>query len=197
MRILQSLLSIFGLLFTLNIFADDYKLDLSHTHLGFKVRHLGISYVRGQFNQFEGRANYNEKTNNLSNMKVTIDASSIDTNEADRDKHLRSKDFFEVEKYKTIVFESTEIKYKDKNPISINGNLTIHGITLPVTLKIEEWGGTVTDPWKNKRLAFEAKGEIDRRKFGLTWNKGLEKVAGLMVGNEVILQLEVEAIKME
>ena len=185
------------LIFAQSSFAGNYKLDESHTHIGFKIRHLAFSNVRGKFKKFEGKGTYNDKTGKLLNLKVSIQANSIDTNEPDRDKHLRSSDLFDVNKFKELKFESTKIKYKGKNPTQILGNLTIHGITLPITLKVEEWGGTAEDAWGNSRLAFEAKAKIDRTKFGLTWNKGLKKVAGLMVGNEVTLILEIQGMKVE
>lgn len=184
-------------LFVGNAFAENFKLDESHTHLGFKIRHLGFSNVRGKFDKFQGTGTYVEKTGKLSNLKVTIQADSINTNEPDRDKHLRSPDFFDVAKFKELKFESTNIKYKGKKPSQIIGNLTIHGVTKTVTLDIEEWGGKAEDAWGNQRIAFEATGKIDRRDFGLTWNKGLKKVAGLTVGNDVTFVLEIQGIKVD
>lgn len=197
MHILKTLLLIFTISLSNYAFAENFKLDESHTHLGFKIRHLGFSNVRGKFDKFQGTGTYVEKTGKLSNLKVTIQADSINTNEPDRDKHLRSPDFFDVAKFKELKFESTNIKYKGKKPSQIVGKLTIHGVTKTVTLDIEEWGGKAEDAWGNQRIAFEATGKIDRRDFGLTWNKGLKKVAGLTVGNDVTFVLEIQGIKVD
>lgn len=197
MTFIKSLFFVFTLTLGSFAFADSYKLDESHTHLGFKIRHLGFSNVRGQFDKFAGIGKYDEKTGKLYDLNVTIQANSINTNEPDRDKHLRSADFFDVEKFKELKFESTDIKYKGEKPTQIVGNLTLRGITKVVTLDIEEWGGKAEDAWGNQRIAFEATGKIDRRDFGLTWNKGLEKVAGLTVGNDVVFILEIQGIKID
>lgn len=197
MTLIKSLFFIFTLTLGSLAFADSFKLDESHTHLGFKIRHLGFSNVRGKFDKFQGTGKFIEKTGKLSDLKVTIQASSINTNEPDRDKHLRSADFFDVAKFKELKFESTDIKYKGKKPTQITGKLTIHGITKTVTLDIEEWGGKAEDAWGNQRIAFEATGKIDRRDFGLTWNKGLKKVAGLTVGNDVTFVLDIQGIKID
>lgn len=197
MTLIKSLFFIFILTLGSLAFADSFKLDESHTHLGFKIRHLGFSNVRGKFDKFQGTGKFVEKTGKLSDLKVTIQASSINTNEPDRDKHLRSADFFDVVKFKELKFESTDIKYKGKKPTQIIGKLTIHGITKTVTLDIEEWGGKAEDAWGNQRIAFEATGKIDRRDFGLTWNKGLKKVAGLTVGNDVTFVLDIQGIKID
>lgn len=197
MTLIKSLFFIFTLTLGSLAFADSFKLDESHTHLGFKIRHLGFSNVRGKFDKFQGTGKFVEKTGKLSDLKVSIQASSINTNEPDRDKHLRSADFFDVAKFKELKFESTDIKYKGKKPTQITGKLTIHGITKNVTLDIEEWGGKAEDAWGNQRIAFEATGKIDRRDFGLTWNKGLKKVAGLTVGNDVTFILEIQGIKID
>ena len=193
----RTLFFILSLTFAGYAFADNYKLDESHTHLGFKIRHLGFSNVRGKFDKFQGTGKYDEKAGKLSDLKVTIQADSINTNEPDRDKHLRSPDFFDVAKFKELKFESTDIKYKGKKSSQITGKLTIHGVTKEVTLDIEEWGGKAEDAWGNQRIAFEATGKIDRRDFGLTWNKGIKKVAGLTVGNDVTFILEIQGIKID
>jgi len=197
MTFIKTIFLIFSLTLGGLAFADSFKLDESHTHLGFKIRHLGFSNVRGKFDKFQGTGKYDEKTGKLSDLKVNIQADSINTNEPDRDKHLRSPDFFDVAKFKELKFESTNIKYNGKKPSQITGKLTIHGITKTVTLDIEEWGGKAEDAWGNQRIAFEATGKIDRRDFGLTWNKGLKKVAGLTVGNDVSFILEIQGIKID
>ncbi|MBT6324978.1 MAG: polyisoprenoid-binding protein [Bdellovibrionales bacterium] len=197
MKLIKSLILLTSVILGGYAFADNYKLDESHTHIGFKIRHLAFANVRGKFDKFQGTGKYDEKTGKLSDLKVTIQAESIDTNEPDRDKHLRSADFFDVAKFKELKFESTNIKFKGKKPSQITGKLTIHGITKSITLDVEEWGGKAEDAWGNQRIAFEATGKIDRRDFGLTWNKGLKKVAGLTVGNDVTFILEIQVIKVD
>ena len=177
------------------IWAASYTLDSSHAKIGFKIRHLGISNVSGRFQKFTGTATYDEKTGKLSNLIVEIDAASIYTNEPDRDKHLKAEDFFNVKKYPKITFKSTKVEHKGKTPTKITGKLKILKTERTVTLDIVDWGGTATDPWGNAKLAFEARGIIDRTKYGLTWNKGLKGAAGLLVGNDVKLVIEVEANK--
>lgn len=197
MTFIKSLFLIFTLSVANLALAGNFKLDESHTYLGFKIRHLAFANVRGKFDKFEGTGKYDGKSGKLSNLKVSIQASSIDTNEPDRDKHLRSSDFFDVKKFKELKFVSTKIKHKGKKPTQIIGKLTIHGITKTVKLDIEEWGGQAEDAWGNQRIAFEATGKIDRRDFGLTWNKGLKKVAGMMVGNDVTFILEIQGMKID
>ena len=176
---------------------EQYKLDVAHSNIGFKVRHLGISNVRGSFQKFEGTGKFDPKTNKISGIKVKISADSIDTNEPDRDKHLRSDDFFSVAKHPFITFVGTKVEYSGKNPSKIIGDFTLRGVKKTLTLEVEEWGGVAEDAWGNKKLAFEASGKIDRREYGLTWNKGLKKVGGLTVGNDVKLILEVQGMKVE
>ena len=184
-----------SLALTSQIWAASYTLDVSHAKIGFKIRHLGISNVSGRFQKFTGSATYDEKTGKLSNLKVEIDASSIYTNEPERDKHLKSEDFFNVKKYPKITFTSTKVTHKGKQPSKITGKLKLLDKERTITLDIVDWGGTAIDPWGNAKLAFEARGIIDRTKYGLTWNKGLKKAAGLLVGNDVKLIIEVEANK--
>jgi len=175
------------------VLAGDYKLDESHTQVGFKIKHLVISTVSGRFNKFTGGFKFDEKKGTLDNVEVTIEAASIDTNEADRDKHLKSKDFFDVEKFPYLKFVSTKVTHKGNKPDGVHGNLTIHGVTKPVVLKVE-FNGSATDPWGNERVAFEASTKIKRKDFGLTWNKTLDK-GGVMIADDVKVEIEGEAIK--
>jgi len=177
--------------------AAKYTIDEGHTHIGFKIKHLGISSVDGRFRKFSGNLDYDEKTGKLNFEKFNVDVNSIDTNEPDRDKHLKSKDFFNIEKFPQLSFEINNVQYDGKVPSKISGKLTVHGITKDVTLNVTDWGGTAEDPWGNHRLAFEASGKIDRRDFGLTWNQPLKKAAGLLVGNEVKINISIEAMKSE
>ncbi|MGE0172090.1 MAG: YceI family protein [Oligoflexales bacterium] len=188
-----------GLVFVLGMsqaaFGTQYKLDTSHATMGFKIRHMGLSWVTGQFGKSEGMLQYDEKKPEMSNISVKIDTASIDTNEPKRDEHLKSPDFFDVKKYPDLKFESTKVVFSAGKPTQILGKLTIRGITKEVALDITDWGGTMTDPWGNERMAFEASGKIDRTQWGLTWNKGLSKAGGLMVGNDVTLMISAEFVK--
>jgi polyisoprenoid-binding protein YceI len=179
------------------LFADSYKLDPSHTRFEFRIKHLMIATVTGHFKKFEGTGTFDPKTKKIGEISVAIDPDSIDTNEPDRDKDLRSPNFFDVAKFKDMSFKSSIIEYKNNVPAKIVGSITMHGVTKPLTLDIVDWGGTVVDPWGNEKLAFEAEGKLDRTDFDLKWNKPLSKAAGVMVGNEVKLKIYVEAYKAE
>lgn len=172
-------------------YAAEYKLDESHTQVGFKVKHLVISTVSGRFNKFVGSLNYDPKAKKIENLKVSVEANSIDTNEPERDKHLRSKDFFDVEKFKNITFASKETSFKDGNNFNLAGDLTIHGITKKVVLKVD-FKGEVTDPWGNTKAAFEARSKVNRKDFGLNWNKNLDH-GGVMIADDVEIIIEGEA----
>jgi polyisoprenoid-binding protein YceI len=174
-----------------------YKLDPSHSRFEFRIKHLMIATVTGNFKTFQGEGTIDPKTMRIGDLSVSIDPASIDTNEPDRDKDLRSANFFDVEKFKDMNFKFKNAEYKNKVPSKIYGLMTMHGITKPLTLDIVDWGGTVTDPWGNEKLAFEAEGKLDRTEYNLTWNKLLSKAAGVMVGNEVKIHIYVEAIKSE
>ncbi|MEM6646276.1 MAG: YceI family protein [Bacteroidota bacterium] len=170
-----------------------YAMDLSHSQVEFKVRHLGISTVKGRFTQAESTVTFGSAA--LSSMQVTatIDASSIFTGNDQRDEHLRSADFFEVETYPTITFESTGVSGAEDSEFQLMGNLTMHGVTQPVTMDVE-FLGTATDPWGNTKVGFEAEAEINRKDFGLTWNQALE-AGGLLVAETVTITLDVQAAK--
>ena len=172
--------------------AESYKLDESHTQVGFKIKHLVISTVSGRFNKFEGGFNFDEKTGKLENLNVKIDASSIDTNEPDRDKHLKSADFFDVEKFPSLTFVGKNVTYSGKKPTEVKGDLTIHGVTKEVTLAVGFNGKTI-DPWGNQRVAFEANSKVNRKDFGLKWNKSLDQ-GGVMIADDVSILIEGEAI---
>ncbi len=171
----------------------EYTIDPDHSAVIFKVKHLAISTVTGRFDLFEG--SYKLDTDNLANSSVdtTIVASSINTNEKDRDDHLKSDDFLDVEKYPNITFKSKEIKKVDGSDFQIMGDLTIHGVTKEVTLDAV-YEGYAKDPRGNERTAFVANGKINRKDFGMTWNKALE-LGGFVVGDEVRITLEVEGIR--
>lgn len=167
-----------------------WSVDNAHTTVGFKVTHLVISSVNGRFNKFSGTGDFDEKAGILTNVKAVIDADSIDTNEPDRDKHLRTGDFFDVEHHPHITFEAARVDFKAGK---FKGKITIRGVTKEVDFKAEG-GKTATDPWGNKHLAFSFRGQINRSEFGVSWNKTLDK-GGLVVGEKVDLVIEGEALQ--
>lgn len=174
-------------------FAADYTVDPDHTSVGFKVRHLGISSVTGKFAKVSGEFSFDPKNIAAAKASAVVDAATVNTENEKRDKHLRNNEFLDVEKFPQIKFVSKEIKNVDGNEFKVLGDLTIHGVTKTVELDAEFLGAT-TDPWGNERAGFEAESKIDRREFGLTWNKVLE-AGGFLVGDEVKIVLNVEGIK--
>lgn len=170
-----------------------YAIDASHSHVGFSVKHMMFATVRGSFSRVEGTivADYDDPAK--SSVEVTIDASSIATGDEKRDAHLRSADFFDVETYPTITFRSTSVEARSDDEFSIEGDLTIRGVTRPVRIQAE-FTGTGTNPWGAEVAGFSGKTKIDRKEFGLTWNAALEK-GGVLVGDEIKIELEVEATK--
>lgn len=168
-----------------------YSIDKAHSEATFQVRHL-LTKVRGRFSEFNGAIEYDEENLEQSSVNVTIQAASIDTNERDRDTHLRSADFFDVEKFSTLAFVSTRITRKGSERFDVIGDLTIHGVTRPATLDTT-YLGKAKDPWGNERLAFEAETTINRKDFGLLWNAALE-TGGFLVGDEVRISLSVQAL---
>ena len=170
-----------------------WEADPAHTHIGFGVRHLMVSNVKGEFTKYKVRVTGEPKDPARAAIDVTIEAASINTGVADRDKHLRSPDFFDVAKYPTITFKSKKIARVGKNGLKVTGDLTIHGATREVVLEARDLAGPIKDPWGMSRLGLQASGLIDRRDFGLKWNKAIE-AGGVVVGNEVRIALEVELV---
>lgn len=168
-----------------------WKLDPAHSELTFRVRHMMITNVKGEFENFSIEVEGEDITK--SNINVLVDASSITTKNEDRDNHLRSADFFDVENHKEITFESTSFKKKDDDEFILKGNLTIRGITKPVSLDVE-FGGINTDPWGNEKAGFSINGKISRKDWGLNWNTALE-TGGVMVSDEVKVSGEVQFAK--
>ena len=169
-----------------------WKIDPSHTIVEFSAKHLMISTVKGRITDIEGTivADEDELTN--SSVDVTLKAASIDTRTEQRDNHLRSPDFLHAEQFPVITFRSTKIE-GDREDFSLTGDLTIREVTKPITLKVT-FEGQTKDPWGGERIGFSASGKIDRRDFGLTWNQLLE-TGGAVVGNEIKIAVEVEAVK--
>lgn len=169
-----------------------WKIDASHTELGFAVRHMMLSTVRGKFGKFEGEAQVDPADLEAAKVNARIDVASIDTGEEKRDAHLRSADFFDVEKYPTLEFTSTKVTRKGDS-VTLEGNLKIKDIERPVTLKGEIVGPN-KDPWGGTRLGFSLTGELERESWGLTWNQALE-AGGVLVGKKVKLELEIQLVQ--
>ena len=170
-----------------------WSFDTVHSSIGFSVRHLMISKVRGHFGKWSGTFDYDESDPTRSKLAVRIDAASIDTREEKRDAHLRSPDFLDAEKFPEIAFTSTRIERAGGDDFVVDGDLTIHGVTRPVQLKVEGLGRT-KDPWGGERVGFSATTGINRKEFGLAWNVALE-TGGVLVGEKIDINIEIEAVR--
>jgi polyisoprenoid-binding protein YceI len=173
--------------------ADTFVIDQAHSSVGFEVRHLAISKVRGSFDDFAGSFTFTPGQPGDWSVEATAQAASINTNNGDRDDHLRSADFFEVEKYPTLTFKSTAVEMDGENEGTLRGELTMHGVTRVVEFDLE-FLGSATDPWGNEKAGFSATTEINRKDYGLNWNKALE-AGGLVVGEDVKIILEIQGTK--
>lgn len=171
-----------------------WNIDPAHTTAEFKVRHMMITNVKGQFKPVTGVVTLDESDITQSHVEASIDAASIDTREPDRDTHLKSADFFDVEKFPALTFSSTRVARAEDGDLEVEGDLTIHGITRKVTFAVAGPTPPGKDPWGNTRIGFEATTKINRKDFGLTWNAALE-TGGILVGDEVTITLDVEAVK--
>ena len=172
--------------------ADTYTIDVGHSNVSFLIRHF-FSKVPGRFGKYEGTIVYDAEDLSKSSVNVTIDAASINTDVADRDKHLKSGDFFDVEKFPKITFTSTKVKPLGKTKAQVEGNLTIKGVSKPVTLDVEVLG-TGPDAWGNTRGGFEGRTKVNRQDFGVAWNKVVEG-GGTVLGDEVEITLNLEAVR--
>ena len=171
-----------------------WNVDPVHSVAEFKVKHMMISNVKGQFTGVKGSLALDESDVTKSRVEVSIDAASITTREPQRDAHLKSPDFFDVEKFPTLSFKSTTIKRAGEGELAVAGDLTIHGITRNVVFTVEGPTPQAKDPWGNTRLGLSATTKINRKDFGLTWNAALE-TGGILVGDEVTITLDVQFIK--
>jgi polyisoprenoid-binding protein YceI len=171
-----------------------YKIDPAHSKAHFVVRHMMITNVRGSFSGLQGTVGYDRENPSASSVDVTIDATTIDTQEPDRDKHLRSADFLDVEKYPTITFKSKSVTKVGDGELQVKGDLTIHGVTREVVLNVEGPTPENKDPWGNTRIGASATTKIKRSDFGLTYNAALE-TGGILIGDDVKIELEVSLIK--
>ena len=172
--------------------AGTYVLDPGHTRIGFVARHLMVTKVRGSFREFEGSITIGDDTT-ASTAQATIKTASIDTGTPDRDTHLVSGDFLEVEKFPTISFANAKVVSQKGTDFKVTGDLTIKDVTREVTLDVE-LDGVAKDPWGNEKLAVTARTEIDREDFGMTWNVALE-TGGVLVSKKVVIEIEAQAAR--
>jgi polyisoprenoid-binding protein YceI len=170
---------------------NEWRFDMQHSGISFTVRHLLVSKVRGRFTRWSGSMRFDEKDLAGSSVRVQVDAASVDTSEPQRDSHLRSPDFLDVEKHPHITFESTSVERDGKNAYRVNGDLTIRGVTRPAVLEVE-YGGAMRDPWGNQRAGFTARTVVDRKEFGVSFNQVLDH-GGLALGEQVTIEIDVEA----
>ncbi len=174
--------------------ATPWTIDADHSNMGFSVSHLMVSHVKGNFNKYTGVVDLNDKDITKSNVNVSIDAASINTNVQKRDEHLRSADFFDVAKYPTLTFVSKKWARAAKGALKVTGDLTIHGVTREVVLNVAPFSKESKDPWGNFRRGTSATTTINRKDYGLVWNQALE-TGGVAVGEDVNISLEVEMVK--
>lgn len=178
---------------TLSSLKGTYTLDPSHSEIGFVARHAMIAKVRGSFNEFSGQATIDGANPSATTLSVNIKAASIDTRDANRDNHLRSGDFFDVETYPEITFTGTGAKIVDEETVEVTGDLTIKDVTRSVTIPFT-FGGAAVDPFGNSRIGFEGQVQVNRKDWNLTWNAALE-AGGVLVSDKVTLEFEISAIK--
>ncbi|HWQ54593.1 MAG TPA: YceI family protein [Bryobacteraceae bacterium] len=171
-----------------------WTIDPVHSMAEFKVRHMMISNVKGQFTAVTGAMTLDEGDVANSRVEASIEAASINTRDAQRDAHLKSADFFDVEKFPTLSFRSTSVSRSGDGELRATGDLTIHGVTREVVFTVEGPTAPTKDPWGNTRVGLSATTKINRKDFGLTWNAGLE-AGGLLVGDDVTITLDVEFVK--
>ena len=171
-----------------------YTIDPAHSTAGFKVRHLMVANVRGEFSGVTGTVVHDAENPANSSIQATIDARTVHTRDEQRDAHLKSADFLDVEKYPTITFVSTKVQKVGQGEGKVTGNLTLHGITKEVVLDVEGPAPEVKDPWGNTKSGASASTKIKRSDFGLVWNAALE-TGGVLVGEEVQITLEVELLR--
>jgi polyisoprenoid-binding protein YceI len=173
--------------------AGDWEIDASHSSAGFAVKHMMVSTVRGQFEKMSGTVKIDDQDPTKSIIDVTIDAASIDTRDAKRDEHLKSPDFFDVAKHPKITFKSKKIVKGANGKLLATGDLTMRGVTKPVTLQVEPLSQALKNPWGQTVRGVSATATLNRKDWGLAWNKALE-TGGVLVGEEVQLQIDAELV---
>lgn len=192
--LLKSALAIAALSVPSFAMAATYEIDPAHTTAQFSVKHMMVTNVRGEFGKVTGALELDEKDITKSTVNVSIDTTTIDTRQPQRDAHLKSKDFFEVEKYPAITFKSKKVEKAGEGKLKVTGDLTMHGVTKEIVLDVEGPSKEFKDPYGNMRLGATAATTLSRKDFGLNWNKALE-AGGVMVSDEVKVALDVETTK--
>jgi polyisoprenoid-binding protein YceI len=193
-KLIVSATAMFALLLPGLAGASTWDIDPAHSVAGFSVRHLMVSKVPGEFGKVSGTVNLDDKDISKSTVEATIDVSTVTTRDPKRDEHLKSGDFFDVAKFPTITFKSKRVQKAGAGKLKVVGDLTIHGVTKEVTLNVEGPNKEVKDPWGNTKSGASATTKIDRKDFGLTWNKSLDG-GGVVVGDEVAITIDVELLK--
>lgn len=178
---------------TVGFSQGSWKIDASHSSVGFSVTHMVISETEGKFETFSGTVKTTSDDFENAKISVTIDPATINTGDNRRDKHLKNPDFFDVEKFKEMTFTSTSMKKTGDKTYVLKGNLMMHGVTKPVELNVD-YRGTVKDPWGNTRAGFRAEGKLDRYEWGLKYG-GVMEAGGLVIGQHVTLTINLELIK--
>ena len=178
---------------SLDQLTGDYTIDPAHTRIGFQARHAMVTKVRGHFREFDGKFHFDPSHPEASYATVTISAKSIDTGNEQRDAHLRSNDFFAMDEYPEIRFVSTSVEKIDDTHFKLHGDLTIKGVTRPVSIDFE-YNGAEVDPWGNTRIGFEGSTEVNRKDWGVNWNATLDS-GGVLVSDRVKLEFDVAATK--
>ena len=195
---LKNLVTVVAAVVTLGLpafaLADLWQIDQDHSNVGFKVRHLMVSNVKGDFGKFAGSVDIDNKDVTKSKVSVAIETASVNTGVTKRDDHLKSADFFEVAKFPTMTFVSKKVVKAGKDKLKVTGALTLHGVTRDVVLDVEGLSSAAKDPWGNLRRGASASTMISRKDFGLVWNAALE-TGGVAVADEVLISLEIEMIK--
>ncbi len=188
-KVLALVTSAFALSFSAQ--AGTYSVDASHSNVEFKVRHI-VSKVSGSFKDYEGSFEFDAKKPEASKVNFTIKSASINTDNEKRDGHLKSPDFFDVAKFATLKFDSKKLKSAGGDKYKLEGDLTMHGVTKPVTFDVE-FTGEGNDPWGGHRAGFTASTKLNRKDFGITWNKALD-TGSLLLGDEVDVSLQIEGV---
>lgn len=171
-----------------------WQIDPAHSNTQFAVRHMMVSTVRGQFTKLSGTVNWDGKDFSTASVEVVVDAASVDTREPKRDAHLRSADFFDVEKFPTLSFKSTRLEAAGNGRLRMAGDLTIHGVTRPVVFDVTGPTPPITDPGGSQRVGASATTTVNRKDFGLLWNKALD-AGGVLVSDEVAITVDLEMFK--
>jgi polyisoprenoid-binding protein YceI len=174
--------------------SNQWTVDASHSNASFSVRHMMITNVRGEFQKLEGTVSWDPANPEATQIEATIDVASINTRDPQRDGHLKSGDFLDVEKFPKLTFKSKSVKAKGKEHLHVTGDLTIHGVTKEVVLEVEGPSAPSSDPFGNTRVGATATTKIKRDDFGLVWNAALE-TGGVLVGNDVSITIDISLIK--